>query len=107
MSAFKDGRRSPRILASVPLEIQASGESLDAITAVISLHGALILSTVNWPQGTMLNIKNKLTDLKVRGRVVWSGSAEIIGHYKLGVEFEAASPEFWADLFDLEGKQAV
>lgn len=100
MCATKDHRRSPRILATVPLVIHSGGESLEVVTAVINLHGALILSPVNWPQGTILTIDSKKTRLRIRGRVVWSGSRELSGFHKLGVEFESASPDFWADEYD-------
>ena len=102
MQLSRDHRRSPRILATVPLQIHSGGESLDVATAVINLHGALILSPVNWPGGTTLIIENKKTGIEVRGRVVWSGSSEPAGLHKIGVEFEAASPRFWADQYDPE-----
>lgn len=102
----KEHRRSPRILASVPLEIHSNGESLEAVTAVINLHGALILSPVNWTPGTALVIESKNTGLRVPGRVVWSGSQEPNGFHKLGVEFDSAAPEFWADQYDPQGEAA-
>lgn len=40
MSPSKEHRRSPRILATVLLEIHSNGESLEVVTAVINLHGA-------------------------------------------------------------------
>jgi hypothetical protein len=106
MHAAKEHRRSPRILATVPLVIHSSGESLEVVTAVINLHGALILSPVNWPQGTMLTMDSKKTGLRVRGRVIWSGSKEPNGFLKLGVEFEFASPDFWGDEYDPKGEEA-
>jgi len=106
MSATKEYRRSPRILATVPLVIHSGGESLEVVTAVINLHGALILSPVNWPQGTILTIDSKKTGLRVRGHVVWSGSKETTGFHKLGVEFESAAPEFWAGQYDPKGEEA-
>lgn len=105
-SAAKEGRRSSRILATVPLIIHSGGESLDVVTAVINLHGALILSPVNWPQGTMLTIDNQKTGLRILGRVVWSGSKEPNGFHKLGVEFKPAWPDFWGNDYDPEGEEA-
>lgn len=55
---------------------------------------------MNWAQGTLLAIDSKKTGLRIRGRVVWSGSKEPTGVHKLGVEFESAAPEFWADAYD-------
>src|SRR6266568_8135565 len=43
----REGRRSPRIVARTPLDVQPIQES--CTTAVINLHGALILSPVPWP----------------------------------------------------------
>jgi len=106
MSATKEHRRSPRILATVPLIIHSGGESLEVVTAVINLHGALILSPVNWPQGTMLTIDSKKTGLRIRGRVVGSGSKEPTGFHKLGLEFQGAAPEFWAGQYDSKGEEA-
>jgi hypothetical protein len=76
MSPTKEHRQSPLILATVPLEIHSNGVSLAVFTGVINLHGAPILSPINWPQGTLLHIDSKKTGLQVRGRVVWSGSRE-------------------------------
>lgn len=59
MHAAREHRRSPRTLAAVRLVIHSSGESLELVTAVINLHGALILTPINWPQGTMLTIQSK------------------------------------------------
>jgi hypothetical protein len=99
MSA-EEQRRSPRILATVPLEVHSNGESLEVVTAVINLHGALIRSPVNWAEATILMIDSKKTGLRVRGRVVWSGSKKPTGFHKLGMEFESAAPELWADQYD-------
>jgi hypothetical protein len=93
-------------LGTVPLVIHSSGESLEVMTAVINLQGALILSPVNWPQGTMLTIDSKKTGLRIRGRVVWSGSKEPTGYHKLGVEFESAATDFWADQSNPDGEES-
>lgn len=106
MCATKEHRRSPRILATVPLLIHSGGESLEVLTAVINLQGALILSPVNWPQGAILIIDNKKRGLRIRGRVVWSGSKEPSGFHKLGVEFESAAPDFWAEQYDPKSEEA-
>jgi hypothetical protein len=103
---MKEQRRSRRIIATVSLEIDSNGEVLSASTAVINLNGALILSSVNWPPGTNLAIRNPATGMEVRGRVVWSGTQASSGPYKLGVEFHSASLEFWGDSYDLHGEEA-
>ena len=90
----QEGRRSPRIIAHIPLTVQPIQESISAVTAVINLHGALILSHVPWPAGTALDIRNQRTNRSIRARVVWTGPNEGQG-YKLGVEFEGAESGFW------------
>jgi PilZ domain len=103
----REQRRSRRILASVPVEIQSSGEPQAALTAVINLHGALILSSVNLPSGSEIGIKNPETGLEVRGRVVWSGSSDQTGPFKLGIEFQRSSPDFWGERYDPDGEGAA
>lgn len=89
--AAKEGRRSARIVAHIPLTIQ---ESFSAVTAVINSHGALILSHVAWPTGTILEMRNQRTNRSIRARVVWTGPDEGQA-YKLGVEFETPESGFW------------
>lgn len=103
---MNEQRRSQRIVASVPLEIRSDGKSQPALTAVINLNGALILSPVDWPQGSYLRIKNPDTGFQTQGRVVWCGNQNPTGTYKLGVEFQASSPDFWGDSYDPQGEEA-
>jgi hypothetical protein len=103
---MKEQRRSRRILASVPVELQSDGAPQAALTAVINLQGALILSSVNFPSGSELRVKNPETGLEVRVRVVWSGSPDRSGTYKLGVEFKSSSPGFWGARYDPQGEEA-
>jgi hypothetical protein len=103
---MREQRRSRRILASVPLEIQSDEGPQPATTAVINLNGALILSPLNWPTGSELRIKNPDTELQTLGRVVWCGNHDSTGWYKLGVEFRDSSPEFWGELYDAQGEEA-
>ena len=98
-----EGRRSPRIIARVPLEVQPL-ESLRATTAVINLHGALILSPVPWVSGTILKIRNQKTNRSIEARVVWTGSDDGTGSYKLGVEFEEPESGFWGSDYSLTRK---
>jgi hypothetical protein len=94
-------RRSRRILAAVSLEILANGEAIPASSAVINLHGAMMLCSVKWPQGSELKFKNPENGVLVRGRVVWSGDdLAPNGMHKFGVEFAAASPELWGSHYD-------
>ena len=97
-----EGRRSPRIIARIPLGVRALQYPLAATTAVVNLHGALILSPVPWPSGTILEIRNEKTKLSTQGRVVWSGAKDDSGSYKLGVEFEVPASSFWGDDYNPE-----
>jgi hypothetical protein len=96
----KEGRRSPRIVVRVPLEVQPL-ESLSATTAVINLHGALIVSPVPWVSGTILKIRNQKTKRSIEARVVWTGSDDGTGSYKLGIEFEEPESGFWGSDYSL------
>jgi len=60
-------RRSRRILASVPLKVEVQGKPHRVLTAVINLHGAMILSPVEWPSGSELKVEN--TDTGVRRQI--------------------------------------
>jgi hypothetical protein len=98
---MREQRRSRRILASVPLEVRLSDDRVRrALTAVINLNGALILSPVDWPPDTNLTVRNPNTGLVIYARVVWCGSQTSKGSYKLGIEFQAPSPEFWGESYD-------
>lgn len=97
----REGRRSPRVIARIPLDVQPL-ESLRATTAVINLHGALILSPVPWGAGTMLNIRNQKNKRSIRARVIWTGPDEGMG-YKLGIEFETPESGFWGDDYSVSG----
>jgi hypothetical protein len=101
-SYMGEHRRSRRIVASVPLEAEMAGRQHLVLTAVINLNGALILSPMDWPAGSNLKIKNADTGIEVNGRVVWCGHESDAG-YKLGIEFEAAVPEFWGEAYDPHG----
>ena len=97
----KEGRRSPRIVARIPIEIEPVQERVTAATAVINLHGALILSPVPWPSGTALNIRSQKTNRSIRARVVWTGPNDGTGTYKLGIEFEDTESGFWGNDYSL------
>jgi len=103
---MREQRRSRRILASIPLEIEWDEDPQPATTAVINLNGALILSPMNWPTGCELRIKNPSTGLQALGRVVWCGNHDLTGWYKLGIEFRHSSLEFWGELYDAQAEEA-
>jgi hypothetical protein len=101
----REGRRSPRIVVRIPLELRPVQEPHIAATAVINLHGALILSPVAWPAETILELRNQKNRRSIRARVVWSGPEDDSGSYKLGVEFEAPESGFWGDDYSLKPAQ--
>jgi len=86
--------------------MEAQLETYQAVTAVINLNGALILSPVNLPHGTALSFSNPETGMQIRGHVVWCGSPDPTGWHKLGVEFESAAPELWGKSYDPQGTEA-
>ena len=98
----REGRRSPRVVADIPLEVRPVQQSCSAVTAVINLQGALILSPVPWPSRTTLEIRNQKNKRSIRARVVWTGPEDGSGSYKLGVEFEAPESGFWGDDYSLK-----
>jgi PilZ domain len=104
---MREQRRSRRILASIPIEIEWDEGPQPATTAVININGALILSPLNWPAGCELRIKNTNTGLQTLGRVVWCGNHDLTGLYKLGIEFRDPPPEFWGELYDAQGEEAL
>jgi hypothetical protein len=77
------------------------------MTAVVNLQGALILSPVPWPPETILEITNQKTKLSTRGRVVWSGTKDASGSYKLGVQFEEPAPGFWGDDYNPDDPSSI
>ncbi|HET7451822.1 MAG TPA: PilZ domain-containing protein [Thermoanaerobaculia bacterium] len=87
-------RRSPRVVRLVPLTLSDGDRTLEARSAVINAHGALILSPVSVTPGTTVALSNRRTGASIEGTVVWE-EPDPPTAYKLGVEFERPSPEFW------------
>jgi hypothetical protein len=100
-------RRSPRVVCVVPLKVSQPASILQAQTAVISAHGALILSPEPIPEGTPLLLVNQKTGTRLEASVVWTGLTPLSApsdfsetmfpcpQYKIGVEFQRPAPEFW------------
>ena len=94
-------RRSPRVLARIPVSLIASqGSSDNALTAVINRHGALILAAIRYDEGMILTIQNELTMDSTSCRVVWVGDPDPSGVYKIGVEFVDEAPKFWGNVYE-------
>ena len=90
-------RRSPRIVCRVPILCIADGAPIAAHTAVISRHGAMILGSSDWSNGTVLEMQNQKTKETSKCRVVLAGGEDHPGIFKLGVEMLEDHPTFWAD----------
>jgi hypothetical protein len=78
----------------------------EAETAVINLHGALIVTATEWPVGTILKITNQLTHREIGGRVGWTGPQDSAGRFKVGIEFDTAVTDFWGSAYGPEGEEA-
>ena len=105
----KERRRSRRILARVPLQIELGDGPRDAMAIVINLHGCLFLSPTPVPHGTLLRITNIKNNCVISGRVIWIGGEDASGSHKFGIEFEAiksAMPDFWGSDYDPKGEEA-
>lgn len=71
------------------------GPIYNAHTAVVNRHGALILSPINYPSETVIEVQNQNTGESAKFRVVWSGGEDRPGLHKLGIELLDELPEFW------------
>jgi hypothetical protein len=103
---MREQRRSRRIIARVPLRVRLVAAFEEAETAVINLHGALILTATEWPIGTTLKITNLRTNREIDARVGWTGSQDPAGRFKMGIEFETSVTDFWGAAYDPEGEEA-
>ena len=103
---MKEERRSRRMIARVPLGVQPMKFPEEAETAVINLHGALIVTLTEWPVGTILKITNQQTKRQIGGRVGWVGPQDTTGRFKVGIEFETPVTDFWGTAYDAEGEEA-
>jgi hypothetical protein len=95
-----ENRRSPRILKRVALRITgAGGTAHESYSAVINAHGALLISPVEYPGGTIVLLENQRQGVTSRGRVIWSGGEEEGTGFKLGVEL-LDGVDFWGRDYD-------
>lgn len=95
------GRRSRRIVCSVPLTLSLGSHSLSARSAVINAHGALLLCPEPLPEGTAIALVNEKTEERAEASVVWTGlvtlslASPTLFQFKIGIEFRQAATEFW------------
>jgi hypothetical protein len=90
-----EARRSPRILAHIPILIAGEGPLYNGVTAVVSRDGAMILVPVSYPIGSKVQIQNLRTGVATYCRIVWDGGEERPGLIKMGVELLEELPDFW------------
>ncbi len=88
-------RRSPRVLASIPILVAGEGPLYKGHTAVVNRHGALILVPTPYPVNATVEIQNQETSESAKFRVVWLGGLQRPGLYKIGVELLEERPDFW------------
>jgi hypothetical protein len=103
---MREERRSRRMIARVPLGLQPMKFPEEAETAVINLHGALIITLTEWPVGTILRITNQQTNREIGGRVGWVGPQDSTGRFKVGIEFVTPVTDFWGTAYDPESEEA-
>ena len=98
---MSDVRRSPRVLARIPVSlIVGQDPPVPGLTAVVNRHGALILSPVQYEEGTILLVRNEFTSDVNRCRVAGVGPVDPSGAHKLGVEFVDEAPTFWGEMYE-------
>lgn len=90
-----EGRRSPRVLAQIPIQVCGEGPLCQGVTAVVNRHGALILVWGHYEMGAVIQVENLSNGDLASCRVVWDGGQEMNGQDKLGVELMEDKPDFW------------
>jgi hypothetical protein len=99
-----ENRRSARIVKRVPLRIDTgAGPTFEAYSAVINMHGALLVAPHGFPDDTILGLTNLDNQVMSRARVIWSGGQTGGTGFKLGVEF-LDGVDFWGDAYDPEAE---
>lgn len=98
----EDRRRSQRVMIriAVTLHFTAQGKpiALDAFTANVSDHGALLVSPQNFAAGTRFVLEHKITRERQNCRVT-RAPQKIGENFHVPVEFEAAATDFWKIAF--------
>jgi hypothetical protein len=95
-----ENRRSKRILRRVPLRLESGlGPAHEAYSAVINLHGGLVISPIGFQNHAIVALTNLINGAVSRARVVWSGGLDAGTGFKLGVEL-LDGVDFWGDAYD-------
>jgi hypothetical protein len=91
-------RRGARVPVRVPVNVAVGDDSpFPAITSNISRYGALILSSIPVPVGSIVWVQNARTSVWARVRVVWTATHPEMGPHHIGVELVNDGPHVWAD----------
>jgi hypothetical protein len=76
-----------------------NGPPVFALTAVVNRHGALLLSSRQYQEGSVIVLRNERSET-VQCRVVWIGEPDASGAHKVGVEFIDDAPTFWGRFYE-------
>ena len=90
-------RRVQRIPHAVPVEFSWKGQARRAKTEDLNRVGALIVSPVTCPAGTVLEITNLSNGCTACFRVAWAwfGDTDGVDRFKLGLEAAEPKDDFW------------
>ncbi len=90
-----DARRSPRVLAQIPIQISGEGPACRGVTAVVNRQGAMVLAPAVYHMDAVVQVQNLRTQETAQFRVIWDGGQEPGGQAKLGLEMLEEQPDFW------------
>lgn len=95
----KDGRRSQRVLLSLPVLVQGSDADSNffqeaSATVVVNAHGALLPLARQVQRGQKLKLTNRTTNEEQECIVAYLGIARG-GKTEVGLEFTHPAPGFW------------
>lgn len=95
---MEDRRRSQRVMlrVGVVLRYEAEGKAvtLEAFTAGVNSHGAMVCTAKNIPMETVIEVEHRVTKERLSGRVVRQAQNSAEG-YLIPIEFESPSGDFW------------
>jgi hypothetical protein len=95
-------RRSQRVVIRIPVKLHFTLESkpqtIDARTAVVNDHGALLICPRVFPTGTRLEVENLHSGARQACRVLRVPRITDLG-FEVPIEFETTAPGFWGISF--------
>jgi len=85
-STPREHRRSTRVPLKVAISVEGqSDRTCDGTTEIVSLHGALIHTSIELPYGADVDIHVYLTDKRARARIVYINP---LNRLMCGIELE-------------------